>query len=354
MRIGILTFHFSNNVGSALQAFALRKYLISQGQDVKCSVINYEKRGWIPSPNLTKFKLEVYEYLRQMVVYALVIISIKWFTRFQRKHCELTKRVTREELHALDDKYDMFVFGGDQIWCVENRKVDDTYFGDFVKDKQKKISYAPSFGITQLPDGKKEHIKQLLSEYKCISVREKSGQEIVADLLGYNPTIVLDPVFLIGKKSYEELEDSAVKLEGYCLCYIRDKNKGYTMEYAERFAYSQNLKLHTVAGTYLDGRHFPIIGPEAWLKLIKRANLIITNSFHAVCFSIIYHKDFFVDANQKGTRILNILGMLGLEDRLLPIKEETQVRPIDWNRIDAIIQQHREVSESYLKQAIFS
>ncbi len=354
IKIGILTFHFSHNIGSALQTYALRKYLLSLGAGVECNVINYEKKDWIPIPLFSDCKSNVLQYVKRRIVFSLVKIRIAYFVRFQRRYCGLTKRYGRADLQKLNETYDLFVFGGDQIWCVENHKVDETYFGDFVRDESKKVSYAPSFGITKLPENRKANIAKLLSKFKMISVREKSGQEIVNDLLGYRPQIVLDPVFLINREAYDDLAGGKKVNTGNCFCYIRNKNYGCAMEFATIASKKKNLMLQTVSDTDLNGKYIPIIGPERWLRLVKSADLIVTNSFHGMCFSIIYHKEFYVDANQNETRILNILEMLGLEDRLLPLKDGKEAKPINWNNVDNIIAKHRQESFDYIKQAIFN
>lgn len=281
-------------------------------------------------------------------------MRIAIFKKFQRQYCGLTKRIKKEDLPNLNSQYDMFVFGGDQIWCVENSKVDDTYFGDFINDNRKKISYAPSFGITHLPGTYKEKIGDYLGKFKAISVREKSGQEIIKEILRIEPSIVLDPVFLIGKEYYDKLATKTKEKDNFCLCYIRDKSYGIAVDTAKELTERYHLKMMTLSGTDLNGSRFPIVGPESWLSLIKSAKIIVTNSFHAVCFSIIYHKEFYVDANQNATRIINILKMLGLEDRILPINKIYDAKSIDWNKVDKIIECECQKSKQYLKEAIFS
>lgn len=271
--------------------------------------------------------------------------------RFQKKYCGLTKKLKREELSELNNYYDCFVFGGDQIWCLDNAKVDDTYFGDFVKERSKKISYSPSFGITQLPEESKKRVASLLGEFKSLSVREKSGQAIVFEMLGYYPKLVVDPVFLLKETSYNEL---IKEYEGpkYCLCYVRERQFGNMMKMATDIAKRNDFSVLSLAGTSLNGKRIPIIGPEVWLGLIKGAEVILTNSFHAVCFAIIFHKDFYVEANANSTRLINILEMFELQDRLLPL-QKTQSKPIDWVKVDSILEEHRNESIAYLNQALF-
>lgn len=207
MRIGILTFHFSHNVGSALQAFALQKVISNfeyNGCKVECDIINYEKPGW-----LGKFNIGLYNIWRWpmfMIVRMLMRLRIWMFKKdFLLKYGHQTKRYSRCQLTKLNNVYDKFVTGSDQIWNLENPKVDETYFLDFVCDDNKKIAYAPSFGEEFICSEFKKVISKWLLKYNHIAVREKSGVGIVEELTGRKCQVVLDPTLLLKSEDYLKL-----------------------------------------------------------------------------------------------------------------------------------------------------
>lgn len=326
--IGVMTWFSYHNYGSALQVTALNKKIRELGYNPE--VINY-----IPHGKVRSLSSDIYsEYVKKIKIklknkgkreYKGELREEK-FNKFLNDNLILTDMCrTSSELFELNDKFDAFVCGSDQIWAPTcfNPK----YFLDFVLDNRKKISYAPSIGLTKIEDiYVKNRMKENISSFDNLSIREEQGKKLIKDICGKEAKVVLDPTLLLKKEDWKQLESNIYKEEKYILCYFLGNNKN-SWESVNKIAKKSGLKVKVIPVFEDDfKREYDVIndvGPSEFLELIKKASLVCTDSFHGTVFSIIYEKSFYTyerfskkDGNSQNSRIYNILNITELTSRL--------------------------------------
>ena len=170
------------------------------------------------------------------------------FTEFISNHIKLTEPIeTPHKLKKLNGNFDAYICGSDQIWTP--MIFNPLYYLSFVDDKYKRISYAPSFGVSKIPNNKINKIAKLLDRFKSISVRESNGADIVKALIEKNAEVVLDPTFLMSQSEWDEIVPNIVhSQEEYLLCYFLSENEEY-WRVASTIADKYNLKILVIPVT---------------------------------------------------------------------------------------------------------
>lgn len=288
------------------------------------------------------------------------------FENFITDYVPLTQYIASEkELRSLSDEYDLFIAGSDQIWNTNCDDFSQSYLLDFVDHKAKCCSYAPSIGLNELDDSSKIMFKEKISNYKSISVREETGAKWLSTVLEKHIETVLDPVFLISTKEWKKLGSSVNIKEPFVLGYYIGDVCGMR-SFGERLA--KKIKANVVVinknlrDIYGHNKKIYDAGPREFVWLIEHADYICTNSFHAVAFSVIFKKKFwvFIDPQAKGTekpqsRILDITSALGLEQRILTAETCAHVdydEPINWDNIDSKLYVRLKKSKQYLENCL--
>ena len=274
--------------------------------------------------------------IAKKVLYPIRQYQLNQILSFQRQFTSLSQRyLTYEELKTCADKYDVFITGSDQVWNnQEINHFDDSYFLSFAKDKNS-IAYAASFGktITMLTEKDKAFYKRNIPLVKHISVREKSAIEIVRNLTGDDAKWVCDPVFLLSREQWDNYIKKP-KISKYILVYLVgdginfDVNKEIVLR-ARAIGKKLNKKIVVVGiglSSILYGA-FKTPTVQEWLGLIANADLMLTNAFHGTAFAAIFNTPFYAfvsgDSNNRmNTRLYDILSYLGLENRLINLKDK--------------------------------
>ncbi|MCW0482693.1 polysaccharide pyruvyl transferase family protein [Gaoshiqia sediminis] len=347
MKIGILTFHYSNhNFGAVLQAYSLYKSIESLGH--QAYIINFE-----PEADTIKDRL---------IAYLIKILGYQ-FEKFRKEHFPnmLMKTITEEELKGLNNVLDAFVVGSDQVWRYKgNKKLLCTYFFDFVDDEKRKISYAASFGIDKWEANEEisTEISRLIKRFQAVSVREESGVTICRENFGVNAVKVLDPTLLVDRSCFDELIKNTAQNESrnYLAYMLLDETK-QNETYFRKFALEKKLKFISIKGKRISRSKnlFYYNHISKWLYYLKHANLVVTDSFHCVVFSIIFRKRFICLANNKRgtTRLLNLLKILNLEKYyflgLKDFEENYEDEPIDYDSVASILESEKRKSIEFLK-----
>lgn len=365
MKINTITCHKVYNYGASLQEYALIKYLNSIGHEAK--TIDYTPDYLSNHFNL--FKVSNPKYGKNKVVKALYLLAKlpqrllalkrkKAFDAFESKYmpCTTNNYISNNALKANLPKADAYICGSDQIWnsFFRNGK-DPSFYLDFVPDNKLKISYAASFAIDEIEEALKPFVKEKVERINCISVRETSGVKILNELGVENVRQVLDPVFLLSAEYWKTTFVTPIN-EPYIFVYDCDSNKAIkkiTQETASKF----NLKIYTVNNNikYAHGNYYRE-GPETFLSLIYNAKYVISNSFHAVAFSLIFEKTFFVvDRNEHiNTRMRDIMELLGLSRLHLGIHTVKSFENIniDYQSVKNILKIEILKSQTFLKQSL--
>lgn len=322
-KIGILTYHRAYSYGAKLQAYALATYLTSIGFEAE--VIDY---GNIGEEKLRKIGTKS---LKDLIVTTLCYIAssiaepqrIRHFDEFLDIIPHSPMHYDKANVAEANDKYDYFVTGSDQVWNPKYNEGDLTYLLDFVKENKKKFSYAASFGVSQLPDDILQVYKPLLTAFNKILIREITGKSLLRTQLELDSQVVLDPTFLLSRSQWEEMADYPLsKPSKYILSFqIIDRDAHYDamLDYLHRKLGYEVIELKD-SFRYKPWR-WPIYakaGPKEFLGLIRNAEVVVTNSFHATVFSILFHKPFFCSRNSFGfnSRMEDLTDSLGLAGRM--------------------------------------
>ena len=276
----------------------------------------------------------------------------KVFDKFTKKYLRLTKRYNSfEELRANPPEADVYVAGSDQIWNTTfNNGIDPAFYLNF--GKAKKISYAASFATEKLRKGTESFVKEMLDNFNAISVREESGINILKST-GHNGIVVVDPVFLLSQDQWKSVSDNIGEGKDYILVYSFEKG-GAMQKIAEQLSKQHHCPIYSVGPYKLKyaSRNFVNVGPSSFLSLIKNAKCIISNSFHATAFSIIFEKNFFVVNREDGlnTRMKDLLQKYGILDRLISVNVTNQglCSDIDYSKANELLNRDIKLSMTYL------
>ncbi|MDD4224993.1 MAG: polysaccharide pyruvyl transferase family protein [Mariniphaga sp.] len=351
MKIGILTFHHSNyNYGAVLQAFSIYKLIESLGYE--SYIINYT-----PEPQTIR---------KKMAAWIVALLGLE-FRKFRKKNIPriLHKTNSFEDLKKLNNMLDGFIVGSDQVWRYRS----DTqsmrrYYLDFAGEKKLKIAYAASFG-TDNWEGEEnisQQIKQLLQRFDAISVREKSGINICQSVFGIKTTAVLDPTLLLNPAYFHEMADRKpmLKQKSSRMAYMLLDDSKTREKIFREVAKRNKLKFVRIHGIKLLSKKgfFLFKSVNFWLSNIKNAEIVVTDSFHCVAFSILFQKKFICLANaHRGvTRIENLLKLLGLQSRLISdlnhIDEKVLKTEIDYKHVEDILLAEKNKSLEFLRESL--
>lgn len=379
LKSALLTWHVYNNYGSVLQLYALNKVIKDKG--LENDIINYQSvlpRNAYPFYYIKKIipKLRSYIYMNLYLSYTDLLEEQKKrnekFDIFRSKEFSFTHECkTASDLFQLNNEYDAFICGSDQIWSP--LVFDTHYYLDFVTNTNKMIAYAPSFGKDEIDDSDIAlEMHRLLNRFVHLSVREDSGCNIVKKLTEKDCEHVLDPSMLLGKNDYDNIINKYVtsnEHEKYILCYFLGENEKY-WKIIKKFAQKIGLPVRVIPvfnKDYCRKRPFEVCrqtGPAEFLNLVRNASFICTDSFHGTIFSIIYSKPFFIfkrfsenDTLNQNTRIFSLLKLFNLEDRL--IKNYNEIKKIknstiDFESVNNILDEQRNKSINYLSNSLKS
>lgn len=316
MKIGIMTFHFAYNYGAALQAYGLCTFLRKNGYDAQ--IIDYMpkelKHLYTLNPFCVSRKKEV---IGKMKKFFYCRQQFRLFDEFLEKNNLCTVKITREELGNLNSDFDIFIVGSDQIWNPNILKDSAPYYLDFVNSSKRKIAYAASFGVKNLSPEESSKTKKYLEKFDWISVREESGVEIVKNC-GIDAELISDPVFLLGREDWRQLERAVDVPERFIFYYALEYNESLDNKAIE-LSKKENAKVVIVHSTceriskISDGIRLDNVGPEEFLFLMRSAICIVTDSFHATAFGLIFSKKLInISSETRSIRAKNLLRNLGL------------------------------------------
>lgn len=329
MKIGILTYHRAENYGAMLQAYALRTYLQSLGHDVE--FVDY----W-PDYHVNYFKIFSWDRFKRAswkgkIEYLLG--ATVWLYPRKRRSMHLQRfiherlRVTGSprynEKTKATEHYDVVVYGSDQIWRKQNMGgvgFDDWYFGADNVVADKRIVYAGSMGTVKTSPADDAYIKKMMQHFQAISVREADLQEYL-QTQGVESELVIDPVFLLNKEQWLTLADQK-KEKGKYILFYNLLNKPESVRFAERLSKETGLPIKELNKKmlfrHIGKRYISGASVEEFLRLIKDAEYVVSNSFHGVAFSLIFQKQFFaVGFGERGNRVKTLLANAGAPERFV-------------------------------------
>lgn len=372
MKIGILTLPLHANYGGLLQAYALQTVLERMGHNVvvfdspnHMHISGLKKCIAYPKRCVDKYLLgKNIKITRETTFNRETKIIRKYVQPFTDKYIHRYEVTSFECLHNKD--FDALIVGSDQIWRpVLFKKIEDAFF-NFAQDwNVKRIAYAASFGVDNWEYSQEQTLqcKKLVKMFDAVSVREKSGIGLCQTKLGRNDTQwVLDPTMLLDKKDYLSLINSSKtgKSEGQLFYYILDATP-LKMSIVDALSSKHNLKSFKESApidNFTLAAEMRVQPPvEKWLAAFRDADFVVTDSFHACVFSILFQKQFVVIGNQfrGSTRMQSLLEMFGLSARLVGnIEEAKLLDDIDYNAISERLSFMREKSYSFLYNSLMN
>lgn len=359
MKIGIITFHFVNNFGGALQAYALRKVVTEQCK-VETEIIDY--RNWFIRltdfvrifPISCNFK-EIVSGLKTM---PKRIARKRKFNQFVQQNNPLSRRYNNRwqiKKHIPDD--DKYICGSDQIWNpLLTMGIVPTYYMAFEKDSGKKIAYAPSFGTDGIAKCFEKTIASYVMQIGHLSVREKSGQELIKRLTGRDAVRLIDPAFLLNKEQWGEIAVPPMQSEPYILLYIMQKDDE-VYSYVKEIKEQKKIKIVEISRygykpKFVD-ESLVDIGPAEFLGLFQNAEYVCTNSYHGLAYSLIFEKDFcLVPCKRFRARIDNMLELLQIDLTKSKLGDAELTAAYDKEFVRNTINKEKEKAISYLVRSV--
>jgi hypothetical protein len=362
MKVGILTFHRSNNYGAVLQTYALQTVLEQLG--FKSQIIDYVRPGKKESLFFSWWGV------KNCIINGFTLLRYpkakRRYERFQefRKNFLLISRKSYyscEELEKAPPRVDAFICGSDQIWRpVFNNDQLRVYYLDFVNSKEsKKIAYAPSFGISTVSEEFMQFIRPLIDDIPYLSVREKTGQQIISQAVGREAQIVLDPSLLLRLKDWSRIALPPSIDPPYVLVYCLSQKRNFCdlVRHIKKITGLPVVVISPYALNLIPDADHVIFeaGPQEFVGLFANASCICTNSFHATAFSIINKRPFWTTPIRlANSRLADLLDMIGLSDHQVDRTEDFPDAPleIDYSKAEKLLDEARSNSISFLKNAL--
>mgnify|MGYP001369123238 CR=1 FL=1 len=360
-RIGIITLNGYFNYGNRLQNYALQEVLKSYGFLVETILVKVQKEEKEKGEN---YKIElILKYIKSILKFVLRYkrhekIRTQRFLEFSKKHIHETDFFIFENNVPSEvvSKYDFFVTGSDQVWNPEYNGMSSVYFLTFAP-KSKRISYAASFGISDLPNESIQKYKKWLSEIKYLSVREEAGAKIVKELTGRDAEVHLDPTLLLTKEEWMCIsrespnKPKAKYILTYFLGNISEVRQKIINDIAEEY------QLEVVSLANIKDKRTYIADPSEFLDYIDSAELILTDSFHGSVFSILFEKPFIVferEGHEKPmtSRLDTLLSKFQLQSRKWGNIGKNEIFEVDYSHIPDILERERKKALNYLEKAL--
>lgn len=366
-KVAVITLNGYFNYGNRLQNYALQEVLKSLGFYAETLVVKTRPKE--PAPLKNRFinliksppdeiaKRLIYKFLVKKREDKLNEIRTRLFRKFTRKFIRETDYgIFADDVpEFLSDKYDYFIAGSDQVWNPAYTKGASVYFLAFA-NQDKRIAYAPSFGVSQIAPEYQEKYKKMISDIPFLSVREDEGANIIKNLTGREAPVLLDPTLLLTKEQWLRVAKKAkFKPEGkYIVTYFLG---GMPEEYKKRIkklAEKKRLKLVSLGDIK---EKYYLSGPDEFIDYISGCRAVITDSFHGTVFSIIFGKPFAVFDRAgnlpMASRIDTLLNKFNLQDRKIGnMSLEKDLFTVDFSRIPHMLEAERKKSLDYLKKAL--
>lgn len=384
----ITEYYDSSNYGGNLQAYALTRYL---NENVICAEqLSYKRPAgsfWLSLRKCEGFRAKLNFGIKK-------VLQRTWkrreFARVKKRReivAEFGRKSVPHNMTVLNDKdfrdlklypnsknardifqYSVFITGSDQVWRMTERKA---YFLTFVPEGKKKISYAASISKNSLDENEQFFFRTALKDFDAISVREKWDVDLISNLCEQPIEWVVDPTMLLEDNQWNDICSPNLCKEKYVFCYFLGGEKRPRI-LAKEYARKNGLKLLTMP--YLTGdypfedfrnnrkneeRLFEVC-VEDFLSLIRYADVVFTDSFHAVVFSIIFKTQFFVFDRlitvSMNSRIKSILELCEATHRFCDTKEKEtlqyieKLQPVDYENSLGKLDELRDKSRIWLKR----
>lgn len=345
-RIGLLTYQYTTNFGSLLQAYGLYKTVKALGYD--CEVIDYhnetiDKRE---KPIRLKECTSLKPLFRYVVREGAKRKKEHEFQNFLREDMSLSQKLyTKKNIADANECYDTFLIGSDLVWDFSINNHDTTYMLDFAEDSKKKIAYASSAGSVW---NEREEVTALLNRFENIGVRENEIATTLTDWLGKKVDFVCDPTMLITASEWEKLACKRLIKKPYVICYMFDEKKEIYKD-AVTYGKKHNLPVYVISFSKAP-EGIKTISPSTvneFLSLIYYADTVFSASYHGMLFSLYFNKNFFYYNRGWKSRMKSIAEYLDVTHREHYV--EGEVKEINYAFVNEKLEEFRGKSIELLK-----
>ncbi len=344
MKSAIITLTKMYNYGNSLQNYAVQEVL--KTFDLNPETIIYEYKS----------HKELIKYRTKKVLRYKDGKRNDIFDRFEKKFILQSKFKGLKKYNKRADKlFDFYFVGSDQVWNAtwydRYSFIKDAYLLTFTEDS-KKIAYAASFGVDDVPDKWKPWFKEHLGRFKAISVREEVGKKIVEDLTDKKAEVLIDPTMMLDNEEWRRIEQNPNVVDGkYVLTYFLSPPN------SDAQILCKELGTHYNVVNIMDENISSSVGPSEFLWLFDHTDLILTDSFHGSVFSILFDKPFKVFDRQSAdvsmnSRISTLLSKFALERKYAGSGIENDLWEHDYKEAYTVLERERDKAKSFLREAI--
>ena len=367
-KYGIVSYNIHGNYtnyGSILQSYALQKAIDKYvGKEVTSVIIDYWADVTIGSSQLDPLRNnpDVSEDFRLMIARSMpaIIENYNKIKNFVEKYYYLSKKeYSRNNFNEsyFDEALDGYVVGSDAVWMIDYFGKDDAFWGNYDLMRQSNtIGYAISVGESNYSEEELSFVSKCLSNFKALGLRESKYMDFIQKNTTNVVERVVDPTLLLNRQDYTSFCSERLVNKPYLLMYSR-KYDGEMNQYAEMMAKRYGLEIAEISLQAQNcNRHimFYDAGIEEFLSLIYHSENVITNSLHAVIFSLLFHRpvSFFPRGN-AGNKVREMLGQYNLRQMIVTQKEKPVIlENIDFNSVDKMIEINRIKSIDFLKKSL--
>lgn len=364
------------NYGSVLQAYALCEAVrglgyeseiiweegnISKNYDFRPNKIISTGLKLLTNPKLIKSTFTTVRSVQQHIISDETVRLFDDFVNstVQRKFYS-AKCMNKRTVGKM---YDKFVCGSDQVWCTTTTYVDPLMYLRF-SPQEKRIAYAPSLGRDYVPSYNRRQMKRYINEIPWVSVREHTGQKLIKELTDRDVPVVADPTLIVSKEKWDAIKVKPDIAEEYILCYFLSTPTKETqlkllnaLKLTEKKIVALNSRLE-----YLEEEieiFYPDCGPREFIGYISEAEAVLTDSYHGMLFSIIYHREVWSVEREYGefdqsSRQLSILKSLNISGRYIRANDKIDFSAcrIDYAAVSQQLLAFKNESLDYLKNAL--
>ena len=286
-------------------------------------------------------------------------IRRRYFMDFTNKYIKETDfEISESNIpNDLSDRYDYFVAGSDQVWNPNYNFDSSIHFLEFAEEK-KRVAYAPSFGVSSIPEIHKRRYSNWLKGIPNLSVREDDGAMIVRELTGIKIPVVVDPTILLTKEDWQKVAKAAANKpkQSYLLTYFLGGVPFKYKKQIEKIAKENNLKIINL-GDIKESETYKT-GPSEYIDYISSCSILCTDSFHGTVFAILFEKPFIVyernrSASSMFSRIETLLRKFKLEDRIADYAHNLEnVFDMDYSHVTSMLEEERKMGLEFLEKSL--
>ena len=350
------------NYGAILHSWAFARYLTKLDFIDSVTILDYT----MPSLEGQNLCNPLFDYLKGFKLKKAFKLLFNFrdyqeryfkFQSFIEKMPVSEKQYTQKLLSSEKLDYDAIVVESDVVWAPgftrnKSELFDSSFFlaHDNMQDLLK-IAYAPSMANAEFSEQELKQLQRLLKSIDAISCRESYEKTLLEKLSNKRVQHVLDPVMLLEEKDYSSITSSRLITEKYALIYLPVDDNSQLRKTAKKYAEENGLVVLEISTNFTkcNGVYsFTNAGPQEFLSAIKYAETVFTNSFHAICFSLIFKKQFYAFSRKYSGKVKDICCQFNLENRFFSDDFFHEVAPINYAEVKMKIDRRRKISQQWL------